>query len=558
VPHFFPRNGNYEIQVWLARDRNELIEGLTEPHELEVLVDNERVAVFAIRPPDDEDDRAVDANLRVRAHVTAGPHRLGVTFIKQPTRLLETKRQPYEAHFNMHRHPRIGPAIYQISITGPFDASAPGNSPSRQRLLVCHPNGPDDELACAQQILRTLLRRAYRRPVNEVDLSEPLKFYSAAHAAGGFEAGIEAALAAVLVNPQFLFRIERDPSGLPAGTVYRISDVELASRLSFFLWSSMPDDELLALAERNELNQPAVLEPQVRRMLADDRARSLATNFAGQWLHLRNLDAATPDLRLYPDFDDNLRQAMRRETELLFEEVQRQDLNVLELLQTDHTFLNQRLARHYGIPHVYGSRFRRVELDGITPRGGLLRHGSILTVTSYATRTSPVIRGQWVLKNLLGAAPPPPPPDVPALEDNRVAANLPMRARLAAHRTQAACANCHHLMDPIGLAMENFDAVGRWRDLDQGETLDVSGSLPDGSQFVGVDGLEQSLLAHPERFVATMTEKLMVFALGRAIEPYDAPAVRQIVREARANGLRFSSLILGIVRSVPFQMREVR
>jgi cytochrome c553 len=393
-----------------------------------------------------------------------------------------------------------------------------------------------------------------------------MKFYKQGRAAGDFDAGIEMALSAILVNPQFLFRIEQDPPGLAAKNAYRVSDLDLASRLSFFLWSTIPDDELLDLAARNELRKPEVFEKQVRRLLADERAKNLAANFAAQWLHLRNLESITPDLRLFPDFDDNLRQAFRQETELLFESVLREDRSVLDLLKADYTFLNERLAKHYGIPHVYGERFRRVALGERSPlapredahrhRGGLLRQGSILTVTSYATRTSPVIRGKWVLENFLGTPPPPPPGNVGSLSDNAVSANLPIRERLAAHRTNTACASCHRLIDPVGFALEQFDAVGRWRDLEEGKPVDAAGGLPDGSEFEGVAGLERALLARPELFVRTMTEKLFTFALGRAPEEYDAPAIRKIVREARANDYRFSSLIVGLTTSAPFQMRK--
>ena len=373
-----------------------------------------------------------------------------MTFLKNPSSLLETKRQPYQAHYNMHRHPRISPALYQVSITGPYDAKGHGDTPSRRRIFVCEPKAPSEEEACARRILSTLMRRAYRRPVTDADLQKPMELYRQARAEGDFDAGIEMALSAVLVNPQFLFRIEADPPGVAPNSAYRIPDIQLASRLSFFLWSSIPDDELLDLAERGELSKPEVLERQVLRMLADPRSRSLVTNFAGQWLHLRNLDSITPDLRLFPDFDDNLRQAFRQETELLFESVLREDRSVLDLLKSDHTFLNERLAKHYGIPHVYGSHFRRVELGDDSMRGGLLRQGSILTVTSYATRTSPVIRGKWILENILGTPPPPPPANVPALKDNTVSSTLSVRERLAEHRANVACAGCHKLMDPVG------------------------------------------------------------------------------------------------------------
>jgi hypothetical protein len=400
------------------------------------------------------------------------------------------------------------------------------------------------------------MRRAYRRPVTRTDLARPMEFYRKAQAEEGFEAGIEAALSAVLVSPEFLFRIEQDPSGIAPQSVYRVSDLALASRLSFFLWSSIPDDELLAIAERGQLHKPKVLQKQARRMLADLRATNLVSNFTGQWLYLRNLEASTPDLRLFPDFDDNLRQAFRRETELHFETVLREDRSVLELLKANYTFLNERLAKHYGIPHVYGSHFRRVPLGPDDVRGGLLRQGSILTVTSYATRTSPVLRGKWILENLLGTPPPPPLPNVPALKDNTVSANLSVRERLSEHRANAVCASCHNLIDPPGFALENFDAIGRWRAVEAGKPVDASGGLPDGSKCAGVSGLEDGLCDRPDLFVGTLTEKLMTFALGRGMESYDGPAVRKIVREAQAADYRLSTIVIGIVSSTPFTMRR--
>jgi hypothetical protein len=559
IRYTFPQDGDYDIQIRLARDRNEHVEGLHEPHELEVLLDRERVKSFTVKPPPGRRDfQHVDAHLKLRLSVKAGPHDLGVTFLKNPSSLLETSRQPYNAHFNIHRHPRPSPAVYQVSITGPFAAKGPGDTPSRRRIFIARPKSPDDEEACAKQVLSTLMRQAYRRPVGDADLQRILPFYRDARREADFDAGIEAALSAILVSREFLFRVEQEPAGVAPRTAYRVSDLELASRLSFFLWSSIPDDELLEVAARGELHQPAVLARQTRRMLADPRSQSLVSNFAGQWLHLRNLASVTPDGRLFPDFDDNLRQAMRRETELLFEEVMREDRSVLDLLKSDHTWLNERLAKHYGIPHVYGPRFRRVALAPGSERGGLLRHGSILTVTSYATRTSPVIRGKWVLENLLGTPPPPPLPDVPALDDNTVSATLPVRQRLMQHRANAACASCHNLMDPVGFALENFDAVGRWRTAEEGQPVDASGGLPDGSQFTGVSGLEAALLKRPEIFVGTLAEKLLTFALGRGVEYYDGPAVREVVRKARAADYRFSALIGAIVSSTPFQMRASR
>jgi len=385
-----------------------------------------------------------------------------------------------------------------------------------------------------------------------------MEFYRRGRAADGFEAGVEMALAAILVSPEFLFRIERDPPGLPAGTPYRIRDAELASRLSFFLWSSIPDEGLLAVALRGELGERKELERQVRRMLADRRSQALLTNFAAQWLHLRNLESVTPDMRSFPNFDDNLRQAMRRETELLLESVIKEDRSVLDLLSADYTFLNERLAKHYGIPHVYGSWFRRVQLDDDSRRGGLLRHGSILAVTSYNTRTSPVIRGHWVLENLMGAPPPPPPADVPPLEDKTIDGSLSVRERLLEHRANPACASCHNLMDPVGFALENYDAVGKWRNSESGQAIDATGSFPGGASFEGVAGLEKALLERSELFVGTLVEKLLTYSLGRVVEHSDAAAVRKIVREAGSDGFRFSSIVLGIARSEPFQMRRSR
>ena len=565
--YVFAQDGSYEIQVRLARDRNEQVEGLKKPSEVEVLIDRVRAGLFTVRPPGaDKNAEAVDAHIKLRVPVTAGPHEVVVTFPKDPSNLIETQRQPFLARFNMHRHPRTAPALYQVSITGPFDATGPGDTPSRRLIFgdtkivaTAKPattTAADD--ARARAILTPLLRRAYRRPVTDEDLRKPLQFFREGSAGdAGFDAGIENALAAILVSPHVLIRVEQDPAGLKPGAAYRVSDLELASRLSFFLWSSIPDDPLLAAAVRGDLRQPKLLEDQVRRMLADGRSRSLVTNFAAQWLQLGKLDSISPDLRLFPDFDDNLRQAMREETELFFGKILREDRPVTELLGADYTFLNERLAKHYGVPNIYGSRFRLVSFAGDPERqrGGLLRQGSILTVTSYATRTSPVIRGHWILANLVGEPPPPPPPNVPTLKDNTVAASLPMRARLAAHRADPTCASCHNAMDPVGFSLENFDAVGHWRAAEEHRPVDASGGLPDGSTFNGVAGLERGLLQRPELFAGTLAEKLMIFALGRGVEPYDAPAIREIVRRAQADQFRFSALILGIVRSPPFQMR---
>jgi cytochrome c5 len=577
LSHTFVQDGEYEIQVWLARDLEGNVSGLREQraHELMVLVDRQPVARFTIEKRAGADATVLDKDLKTRVTVRAGPHEICVTFVKDGSSLLETARQPLQSHFNDRRHPRSAPAIDQISMTGPYEAKGAENTPSRRRVFVCRPEterragaegraatkgaeGPPTikEIACAKTILATLMRRAYRRPISKAEVEGPMAFYRTGRAAKDFDAGIAAALSAVLINPEFLFRVESEPKNVPAGGVYRISDLELASRLSFFLWSSIPDDELLAAAIAGKLSRPEELEKQTRRMLADRRSFNLATNFAGQWLRLRNLDAVSPNARLFPDFDDNLRQAFRQETELFFDSVLREDRSVLELIRADYTFLNERLAKHYGIPDVYGSRFRRVTLAPDSNRGGLLRQGSVLAVTSYATRTSPIIRGVWVLGSIFGAPPPPPLPNVPSLDESTVSASLPMRERLAAHRNNAVCANCHRTIDPVGFALENFNAIGQWRDHEADDVpIDVSGALPGAGELRGVAGLEDALLSRPELFAGTLTEKLLTFALGRGVEYYDAPAVRKVVRDAGKNGYRFSSLILGIVKSTPFQLR---
>jgi len=562
VSYTFAQDGEYDIQIRLARNRGGFVGGLRQPedHTLELLIDRERVELFTIeKPPEGDDHARVDEHLKARIEVTAGPHDVGVTFFKRAASLLETERQPLQSHFNETRHPRQTPAVYEMSITGPYNATGAADTPSRRRLFVCEPTEVSQSIEenCAEQILMTVMRRAYRRPVSTDELNGPMEFFREGRAEGDFDIGIGKALSAVLMNPSFLFRVESDPEEVADGGVYRISDLELASRLSFFLWSSIPDDELLDAAISGVLSAPDELERQTRRMLTDSRSFNLASNFAGQWLRLRNLEAVTPNARLYPDFDDNLRQAFRKETEMFFDSVLREDRSVVDLLSSDYTFLNERLAKHYGIPNIYGSRFRRVSLDPVSNRGGLLRHGSILSVTSYATRTSPVIRGVWVLDNIFGAPPPPPLPNVPSLEENAVAANLPMRERLAAHRTNAVCASCHRTIDPVGFALENFDAIGRWREHEGDNGLmDASGGLPGVGDFVGVSGLEDGLLSRPDLFTGTLAEKLLTFALGRGVEFYDAPAIRKIVRDVESEGYRFSSVILGIVNSVPFQMRN--
>ena len=560
IKHNFPQAGDYEVRLRLTRDRDEHIEGLYREHKLDVLLDDAIAHRFTIKPAENDgyvkqDHTNLDAHLRTRFVVTAGPHDVGVTFPATGGALAETKRQPFDASFNRHRHPRQNPAVFEITITGPFDSAGIGRTPSRERIFVARPEAMKDDAAYGELIVRNLLRRAYRRPVSEADMSAPMRFFQEAIEMNGFEYGAQRALAAILVNPNFLLRIEQHFSGAPATDSYQIDDTELASRLSFFLWSSIPDDELLDLAETSRLSEPSVLRDQVNRMLLDPRSESLVTNFASQWLYLRNLDSFRPDMRLFPDFDDNLRRAMRSETELLFKSVLREDRSVLDLIQTDTTYLNERLAKHYDIPHVAGSHFRPVKVSADSHRGGLLRHASILAVTSYATRTSPTIRGNWVLENIFGSPAPPPPPNVPSLKNKSTLATLTLRQRLAEHRANPACASCHNLMDPVGLAMENFDAVGNWRFVEEGKPVDASGSLPDGTAIDGVEALEAGVLKRPELFAGTLVEKLMTFALGRGMKPTDGPAVRNILRQASANNYRFSDLVIGIVESPQFQMR---
>jgi mono/diheme cytochrome c family protein len=571
VGHTFPRDGLYDIEVRLMRNRNENVEGLTEPHQIEITLDGERLEVFTVTPNrnrfgDYYADENVDKHLHLRTRVTAGPHEVAATFLQQQAALIETERQPYVAHFNMNRHPRVQPAVHSVSITGPFEAGGAGDTPSRARILVCRPSARAAEADCARRILTTFARRAYRRPVTDRDLAAPLEFYARstrdarsgqARDTEGFEAGIEMALRAILTSPEFLFRIEREPDGRARGVSYQISDVELASRLSFFLWSSIPDDQLLSEAERGRLHEPAVLHAEVKRMLADPRSEALTTNFASQWLYLRNLAAAEPNLRLFPDFDDNLRQGFRRETELFFRSIVQEDRGVLELLDADYTFLNERVARHYGIPYVSGDRFRRVSLPKDSPRRGLLGQGSILTVSSHSTRTSPVRRGKWILDNIIGMPPPPPPDNIPPLKENTPGSQAQtMRQLMAEHRSNPSCAVCHTSIDPLGFALENFDAIGRWRTVEESRLpIDASGTLPGGVTFDGVSGLRTALLRRPELFVGTLAEKLLTYALGRGISYRDAPAVRQIRRAAAADDYKFSSLVVAIARSAPFQMR---
>ena len=564
VEHFFPVDGEYEIRVRLARNNYGIV-GLREPHPLEITLDGARVqlvtagAGVSSTAADDRRERykLQDDNLHVRVPVQAGPHTVGAAFLKRPSAQVESVRRPFLRALLEHGQSHQIPYIGELVITGPFEPAPPDSTPSRDRIFLCRPAGSGDEAACARRIVTTLAQRAFRRPATDAELRTLLAFYDEGRRGGSFDSGIERALTRLLVSPAFLFRLEADSRDVRPGAPYELDDWALASRLSFFLWSSIPDDELLALAAQGRLRDPAVLERQTRRMLADPRSDALVANFAGQWLYLRNLSVPQPDFRLFPDFDDNLRHAFRRETELLFESIVREDRSVVDLLAADYTFVNERLARHYGMPHVYGDHFRRVSTADHPMRGGLLGQGSFLTVQSLATRTSPVKRGIWILENILGTVPPDPPPNVPPLAaDASDGRPRSMREAMEAHRANPTCAACHRLMDPLGLSLENFDAVGQWREVGaSNEPIDASGALPDGTRFSGVAELKQALLAHREQFVNTLTEKLLTYALGRGLEHYDAPAVRSITRAAAGRDHRFSALVLGIVESVPFRMR---
>jgi hypothetical protein len=563
VHYNFPLDGEYTFQAKLYRTNLNIMRGLEVPHMVEFSLDGQRIHAAAIGGKDDlaslfqkptDTGDAVDARLRVRVPVKAGPHAIIVAFVEEPQIGGPDRLQPYIRssvdNFDWSGHPHLE----SLTVAGPFQPAGSGDTPSRRRVFICHPATSANEAACAKQIISTLARRAFREPAAETELQMLMRFYESGRASGGFEAGIELALQRILASPKFVFRLERDPEDAQPGSAHRVSDLELASRLSFFLWSSIPDDELLKLASQGKL-RGAVLESEVRRMLNDPRSEALVTNFAGQWLQLRNLRNVQPNTDLFPDFDDNLRQSFRRETEMLFESIVREDRNVLDLMTADYTFVNERLARHYGIPDIYGSRFRRVSVTDET-RKGLLGQGSILALTSHAERTSPVVRGKWILENILGTPVPPPPPDVPPLKPAQEGEKpRTMREQMTEHRANAVCASCHKVMDPIGFALENFDAIGAWRTADAGTPIDASGELTDGTKVEGVVTLRKAILAHPEMFVGTFAQKLLTYALGRGLDDRDMPTVRAIVRDAARDENRFSALIMGILRSTPFQMR---
>ena len=585
MDHYFPVAGQYDLSLRLHRNYVNYIRGMGSQHEIEVRLDGKLIQSFAIggQEPDvlqapasyggnqfgdrewEEYMLFADSNLRLRFEAEPGPHIVGLSFVRrftEPEGVLQPPQSVFAAAINEMRDGDA--AIEQAQITGPFDAAGPGDTPSRRAIFVCTPASNDlsSEEVCATEILSGLANRAYRRPLQQTDIDTLMDFYRIGRGDGqsGFDAGIQLAVERILISPDFLFRVEQDPLNVAPATDYELSDLELASRLSFFLWSSIPDEELLSIAERGELQNPDILEAQTQRMLGDPRSSALVKNFASQWLYLRNLRSLVPDAVEFPEFDENLRNAFRQESELYFESLLRDDRSVLDLLGAGYTYVNERLAKHYGIEGVYGSHFRRVDLEGelAQQRGGILGQGSLLTATSYANRTSPVLRGKWVLTNILGTPPPPPPADVPDLPENG-ADGLPatIRDRMIQHREDPNCAVCHLPMDPLGLALENFDAVGRWRDTGEANlAIDASGQLPNGTAFYGLNGLRNILLDRSDEFAGTVTEKLFAYAIGRPPEYFDKPTVRMITRSAALDNYSWSSIIMGIVKSAPFRTRR--
>jgi hypothetical protein len=577
IPYHFPLDGEYRIKVQLTRQLYLYLIGMGEPHQIDIRLDGSLIKRFTVGgggkgqtapesfagntqgdPEWEVYMHTADDGLAVTVPVTAGAHDVGVSFVRrhwEPEGILQPPQRGFarttnELYFG-------NPAVDTVSIAGPYSPRRADDTPSRRAVFVCRPRSASGDEQCARTILSGLARRAYRRPVTEQDVRTLLDFYRAGQAEQGFEAGIQRALRRMLASPSFLFRIEREPANVLPGSVYRLSDFDLASRLSFFLWSSIPDGALLSAAARGALSAPAGLESQVRRMLADPRSQALVDNFVSQWLTLNKLAGVVPDVDAYPEFDENLRDAFRQETRLFVESQLREDRGVGELLTASYTYLNERLSKHYQIPGIYGSHFRRVMLDD-GKRGGLLGQGSILTVTSYPNRTSPVVRGRWLLENILGAPPPAPPPDVPPLQESADSQPRSIREQMEAHRKNPSCAVCHVRMDPLGFSLENFDALGKWRTSIDAMPIDASASLPDGTRFEGISGLRQLVAAHQEDFARTFTQKLLGYALGRSIEASDLPAIRQITRSAAPGGYRWSSLIMGIVRSTPFTMSVTR
>ena len=566
VRHYFPLDGEYKFDVTL-RQSQIYIKGLEFPHELILTIDGEKVFQRSIGGA--EDLRAMDQELatataalqgrfkNLRFNVKAGPHTVIATFLHKTFAESDEVLQPYARDINPSGGMNGIPSLEKMEIMGPFSPTGTGDTPSRRRIFVCKPASPGDEPPCAKKILAALARRAFRRPVTDADLEIPLGFYQTGAKRGGFEKGIQSGLTYILASPTFLYRVEQDPASLRAGMNHRIGDFELASRLSFFLWSSIPDEELLRAASAGGLGEPAAIERQVRRMLADRKSDALVANFFAQWLRVRELALVDPDSSEFPNFEEDLRRAFLREMELFTGSIVRDDRNVLDLLTATDTFVNERLARHYGISGIRGDQFRRVTLTDPN-RWGLLGKGSMLTVTSYGNRTSPVLRGRYVLETILGTPPPTPPANVPPLKENQQGTvQLSVRQLLEQHRANPTCASCHKVMDPPGLSLENFDAVGQWRIEDHGVAVDASSELADGTSVDGPARLRTALTKRPEQFLGTMTEKLLTYAIGRSLTYTDMPTVRGIVREAARGDNRFSSLVLAIVRSPAFHMRRV-
>jgi hypothetical protein len=571
VPHIFPADGEYKLAARLFRGVEEGyvgVEGNDTPHTFVITIDGEEVFSTTIGGPKDHEEQGksltemqpvIDARLTARVKVTAGPHKVGFTWRDRPAQRQDVWQPSLRDSQEIHMVGGL-PKIRTALIEGPYNVTGVSASPSRDRIFVCRPAAAAEDTACATRILTTLARRAYRRPVTAEDVQAPMEFYRQARQSGEtFDAGIRAGLARVLSSTSFIYRMESDAAGVQPGAAHRVSDVELASRLSFFLWSSIPDERLLNLATSGQLRQPGVLAAQVKRMIADDRSDSLVANFTGQWLQLRNLESkVAPDLLMFPEFDDNIRKGFRRETEMLFSHILRNERSTTELLSADYTFLNERLAKHYGIPGVYGERFRQVKLTDPN-RFGLLGHGSLLSLTALATRTSPVFRGVYVLTTFLNTPPPPPPPNVPALEDSNKGSDTvakSVREQLELHRQNPTCAGCHRVIDPPGFALENFNSIGQWRTaMPNGAKIDAAGVLADGSNVNGPNELRQALLKRPEAFTTIVTERMMTYALGRGLEPSDMPVVRRIVKKAGQNGYRLSTIVNEIIESAPFQMR---
>jgi len=561
IKHQFPADGDYTFKVKGVTGYFQAVLGGVKGEQLEVTIDGERVKLF-------DWDREIsnttgNGKSTPKIHVKAGLHTVGVTFLATNDIPGSEMDKPFERTMNTPGsipgflfYPHVG----QVWIEGPYDAKGASDTAARRKIFVCKPASAREEAACSREIISTLVKHAYRRPATPADLAALGAFYDMGRSDNGsFDDGIEAVLQRILADPEFIYRQEAEPAGLTSGKTYRVSDVALASRLSFFLWSSVPDDELIDLAAAGKLKDPAVLEKQVRRMLADPKSEAMINNFTGQWLGVRTLKSSEPVVNMFPDFDDNLRAAFQRETELFFGSIVREDRGVLDLMTADHTFVNERLAKHYGIPNIYGSQFRRVTLpQELDVRRGLLGKGALLTQTSNAARTSPVTRGKWFLQTFLGVSPPDPPPNVPAIKESAVeitgnAKTPTMRETMALHTTNPVCATCHKIFEPMGLALENFDAVGAWRTMDGTSPIDPTGVLVDGTKLDGVASLRNAVVARSDQFVRVMTEKLMIYALGRGVDYQDMPMVRSIVRDASPSKYKFSSLVLGIVKSAPFQ-----